>query len=214
DKVVTETRSVFSSHGFWLDPSKECSEGHDGKVKTFGMIWDGVSDTLSIAPVRDIPSPSQIFDDQSINVESIDSIVSNEDPGLVSSLTVREALSWLYDPLGSVAETVLRGKLVLRYAHRSGISFDQLLPASLYRELYKVYQSLKSPKLLPRLIDQHTLHVFVDSSSFAHGTAVLDGQLKRVYAKALLHELPHLQWTIVRKELLAVRYGLNLIKQQ
>ncbi|KAF4690048.1 hypothetical protein FOZ60_000713 [Perkinsus olseni] len=218
DTVVVETRSVFGSHGFWLDPAKECQEGHSGRVKAFGMLWDGPTDSLQVTPIRELPSPVFQHVDPPINLESSDvPNLSSNDFQSVSPLTLREALSWLasnYDPLGAVAETVLRGKLVLRYAHRCGITFDQLLPGPLYREFYKVYQALKSPKPVPRLVDHQVLHVFVDSSSYAHGCSVPDSNMNRVYAKAMLHELPHLPWTIVRKELLSLRYGLSFVKQQ
>ncbi|EEQ99279.1 hypothetical protein Pmar_PMAR002103, partial [Perkinsus marinus ATCC 50983] len=51
-------------------------------------------------------------------------------------------------------------------------------------------------------------------SSYASGCNVLVANLERVYAKAVLHELSHLSWTIVRKELLSVRYGLSIFKSQ
>ncbi|XP_055633238.1 uncharacterized protein LOC129773624 [Toxorhynchites rutilus septentrionalis] len=145
--------------------------------------------------------------------------------------TKRQLLSLVmsvFDPLGMVAPFVVHGKTIVQDVWRSGIGWDEPLPANIvpqwerYAKLLGTLNTVKIPRCYfpgyqPEAYNSLELHVFVDASNSAYAAAayfrILDhGEVRCSLVAARSKVAPIKLLSVPRLELQAAVIGTRLMK--
>ncbi|XP_065094804.1 uncharacterized protein LOC135715461 [Ochlerotatus camptorhynchus] len=145
--------------------------------------------------------------------------------------TKRQVLSLVmsvFDPLGMIAPFVVHGKTIVQEAWRSGIGWDEPLPADIvprwekYVKLLGTLDMVKIPRCYfpgysAGAYDSLELHVFVDASSTAYAAAayfrIVDGgKIRCSLVSAKTKVAPIKLLSVPRLELQAAVIGTRLMK--
>lgn len=127
----------------------------NNSIKVLGVSWNRESDkfeyVLNLPEVKEPISKRQVLSD----------------------------VAKLYDPLGWIAPVVVNAKIFIQTLWKSGLGWDDWLPADLLNQWLKYRQELRELSLLkvPRWLNttkvcKRELHVFSDSSKSAYAAAV------------------------------------------
>ena len=144
-------------------------------------------------------------------------------PAFTDALTKREVVrrvSSLYDPLGLLAPTHVKGKIFIQTLWKDGLAWDQPLPQFHQQTWKDIEQQLQkaSEIRIPRRYTQGleankpvTLHCFVDASTKAYETTIfLRQQDNAGLAIAKKGVAPIEELTLPRLELMAALLGARL----
>ncbi|XP_063435728.1 uncharacterized protein LOC134716648 [Mytilus trossulus] len=204
-----DARNVMSKGGFNLRSwSSNCSDlteiaknenlaEKNITVKILGMIWNTEKDTISFHKVNvtDIKEPN---------------------------ITKREILSQssrIYDPMGLLSPVSVRAKILMQDLWKDKLEWDEPLPLNVQQQWMELARDLEfsTNTELPRQIltkstdEPKQLHVFVDASQKAYGSAVYitNGQQSTlVFAKSRVAPIKTL--TLPQLELMAAVIGARI----
>ncbi|XP_062713931.1 uncharacterized protein LOC134290753 [Aedes albopictus] len=145
--------------------------------------------------------------------------------------TKRQLLSLVmsvFDPLGMVAPFVVHGKSIVQDVWRSGINWDERLPADIvprweqYVKLLRKLDTVRIPRCYfpgyhPEAYNSNELHIFVDASSAAYAAAayfrIVDkGEIRCCLVSARTKVAPIKLLSVPRLELQAAVIGTRLMK--
>ena len=167
-------------------------------TKVLGMVWDTDTDALSVAAVEEV----------------------NSSTGMFTRRVLLKCVASVFDPLGLVCPSVVRGKMLLQECWKLGGGWDDQLPDALSMQCAQWWGAMSdvSKVHLPRWVGCYddssvTLHVFADASEKAYGCClyVVSGVLSSLlYAKAKV--APVSPPTIARLELQAVHLASKVLQ--
>ncbi|KAF4734901.1 hypothetical protein FOZ63_024737, partial [Perkinsus olseni] len=127
----------------------------------------------------------------------------------IVSLTQRDVVSWIakfYDPCGISNHILLSMRLCLRGEANTNPDVDAFISASTFKSLKELMESFRQAPPIPRLLTilpYRIVYCFADSSVYATANVITDSVLNPIVCHSRLIDRNRMNWTIVRKELLA-----------